>query len=302
MRTHEDLLRDQFRELSNWGRWGPDDELGTLNLITPETRRRALGAVRHGITVGCARPILVEGAVTDAPRQPLHFMFAVGDSPDAPGAADFIGLVPHGSTISHVDALAHIFWEGRLYNGRPASAVNAAQGATVCSVDAMKDGIVTRGVLLDIAAAKGKPYLDPGGSILVEDLEGAEQAAGLTVTSGDALLVRTGAYRRRLEKGPGPAGGPYAGLDASTLPWLRRRDVAVLATDAVGDATPPGGGRGAVHVVGIAAMGLCVLDGCQFEDLTTACAERRQWDFLLFIAPLRFRYATGSPVTPVALL
>src|SRR5262249_28934745 len=91
--THADTLRELSRELSNWGRWGPDDELGTLNLITPEVRKRALAAVRHGVTVGCARPIVFEGAATDAPRQPLHYMYATGETPGAPGAADFLGVV-----------------------------------------------------------------------------------------------------------------------------------------------------------------------------------------------------------------
>src|SRR6266542_2494704 len=227
---HDERLRRISRELSNWGRWGPDDELGTLNFITADVRRRALASVRHGVTLGCARPIVTDRA-SDAPRPPLHFMYATGETPGAPGAADFLGLAPHGSTISHVDALSHIFWEGKFYNGRAASDVNVTLGSTACSVEAMKDGIVTRGVLLDIAAFRGKPYLDAGEAISATDLEAAERAIGLRVGSGDALLVRTGAYRRRMERGPGPPGGPYPGLDVSTLPWLKEREVAVLASD-----------------------------------------------------------------------
>jgi len=301
MTDGDERLGRLLTELNNWGRWGPDDELGTLNFITADVRRRALASVRDGISVGCARPILTDAA-SDAPRPPLHYMYATGETPGAPGAADFLGLVPHGSTVTHVDSLSHIFWDGRMYNERPSSAVTAALGSTVCSVEAMKDGIVTRGVLLDVAAQRGKPYLDAGEPIGARDLDAAESAAGVRVRSGDALLVRTGAYRRRVERGPGPAGGPYPGLDSSTLPWLKEREVAVLASDAVNDATPVDGGRGPLHVVGIVGLGLCLLDGCQFEDLAASCAARRQWDFLFMVAPLRFRYATGSPVTPVALL
>lgn len=301
MSGDDERLSHLLSELNNWGRWGADDELGTLNFITADVRRRALASVRHGISVGCARPIVTDAA-SDAPRPPLHYMYATGETPGAPGAADFLGLVPHGSTVTHVDALSHIFWDGRMYNERPASAVTAALGSTVCSVEAMKDGIVTRGVLLDVATLRGKVYLDPGEPIAAHDLDAAETAAGVRVRSGDAVLVRTGAYRRRVERGPGPPGGPYPGLDISTLSWLKEREVAVLASDAVNDATPGDGGRGPLHVVGIVGLGLCLLDGCQFEDLAAACAEQRQWDFLFMVAPLRFRYATGSPVTPVALL
>jgi len=300
-REHDARLARLLDELKNWGRWGPDDELGTLNFISPDVRRAALASVRHGVSVGCARPILTDAA-SDVPRPPLHYMYATGETPGAPGAADFIGVTPHGSTVTHVDSLSHIFWDGRMYNDRPADLVNAALGSTIASVEAMKDGIVTRGVLLDVAHLRDKPFLDPGESIGARDLDAAERAVGVQVRSGDALLVRTGAYRRRIENGPGAPGGPYPGLDASTLPWLKEREIAVLASDAVNDATPADGGRGPLHVVGIVGLGLCLLDGCQFEDLAAACREHDQFDFLFTVAPLRFRYATGSPVTPIALL
>jgi len=298
---HDARLGHLLDELKNWGRWGPDDELGTLNFITADVRRAALAAVRHGISVGCARPIVTDAA-SDAPHPPLHYMYATGEAPGAPGAADFLGVSPHGSTVTHVDSLSHIFWNGRMYNDRPADLVTVELGSTVASVEAMKDGIVTRGVLLDVAHWRNKPYLDPGEPIGAHDLDEAERTSGVRVRSGDALLVRTGAYRRRVENGPGAPGGPYPGLDASTLPWLKEREVALLASDAVNDVSPAAGERAPLHVVGIVGLGLCLLDGCQFEDLAAACGERKQWDFLFTVAPLRFRYATGSPVTPIALL
>jgi kynurenine formamidase len=303
----QDEVLGYFETLSNWGRWGPDDELGTLNFITPAKRLEAIGLVRDGVSVGCARPIVVEPHVPDVLTPPMHLMMATGEGAEAQeGAyhsADFLGISPHGQTISHVDALSHYFWNGTMYNGRPASVVTASRGATYGSVEVMKDGVVTRGVLLDFARLRGKPYLDAGEGIFPEDLEEAERALGVRVTEGDALLLRTGWYKRRVELGPYPV-RQRPGLHAATLPWLHERDVALVAADASEDVIPSGYDLFdiPVHAVGIVAMGLCLLDACQFEELADECERRGRWDFLYMMAPLRFRNATGSPVTPLAVL
>lgn len=294
-----------FDKLSNWGRWGPSDELGTLNLITPTKRSGATATVTEGISVGCARPVVIEPHAADVFAPPIHYMLRVGDSAKmASSAADFVGITTHGLTISHIDTLAHHFWRGKLYNGRPMALVDTEKKATVCSVETMKDGLVTRGVLLDIARLRGKPYLDPSEPIFPEDLEAAEKTQGVTVTAGDALLVRTGAYRRRVELGPHPQGLPRPGLHAATLPWLRERDVALVAADAAHDVAPSGYPNLALplHSIGIVAMGLCLLDACQFDDLVIECERLGRWHFLFVVAPIRFRDATASPVTPIAVL
>ena len=301
--TEEELL-GYFDSLSNWGRWGPDDELGTLNLITPQKRLEAIGTVRDGLSIGCARPIVAEGPAADVLIPPLHFMLRSGESPASTGSADFLGLAFHGLTISHVDTLGHQFWDGQMYNGRPQSVITTEQGSMVCSVETMKDGIVTRGVLLDITKLKGKPYLDAGEAIFPADLEAAEQAQGVRLTEGDALLVRTGWYRRRLEQGPYPVSRHRPGLHAATLPWLRERGVALICADASQDVVPSGYERlpMPVHTIGLVAMGLCLMDACQFEELVVESQRRGRWEFLFVVAPLRFRYATGSPTTPLAIL
>ena len=298
---------------SNWGRWGEQDELGTLNLITPAKRLRAFGLVREGMAVTCARPITA--AITaDTTFQVMRFMVDSGEGRDPSSAestrprpavaSEFIGMVFHGTTITHVDSLAHVFWQGKIYNGRPAHLVTSSEGAQVESVDLLHDGVITRGVLLDIARAKGKDWLELGEPILPDDLEAAEQACGVRVEPGDILLMRTGYVRRRDEQGPvNPLHDGSPGPQAACLPWFHQRGIAMLGSDTHNDLTPSGYPNLPlpVHVVGIVAMGLWLIDNCNLEELAQACAARQRWEFLLTIAPLRLQNVTGSPVNPLAI-
>jgi kynurenine formamidase len=216
--------------------------------------------------------------------------------------ADYFAIASHGFATSHIDALCHIFHEGKLYNGYPSEAVTA-HGATKLGIHRLLDGIVTRGVLLDIPALRGVDALEPGQPVFPEDLEAAEEQAGLTVRPGDALLVRTGRWRWRAAHGAWDAGQLAAGLDASCLPWLRERDVAALGSDGVSDVLPSrvGGVGMPIHTVVIVAMGVHLLDNLDLEALATACAEESRWEFLLTVAPLVIRRGTASPVNPIAL-
>ncbi|HAI08083.1 MAG TPA: hypothetical protein DCM17_02050, partial [Dehalococcoidia bacterium] len=227
--------------LSNWGRWGADDQMGTLNLITDAKRAQAAGLVKEGISVTCSRLIVPELAADVTSIPPLHYMVRAGDSAPAEGSggtADFIGFSFHGLTITHLDALCHQTWNGKMYNGRPASEVGSDTKATSLNIDAAQNGVVTRGILLDIAKVKGKKWLDAGEPVFVEDLEAAEKAAGVRVEEGDALMLRLGWYKRRLEEGPPVAGRP--GLHAETLPWLKERGVSIVSGDASQDVDPSG--------------------------------------------------------------
>src|SRR5580704_15480726 len=207
--------------LSNWGRWGPDDQLGALNLITPEVTAAAAALVRIGRRVSCARPL--DTAVSADNQSPVvHHM--VGTATEGYGA-DYLALAPHGFATSHLDALCHIFHEGSLYNGYPTGTVTA-HGAQKLGIHHLREGIVTRGVLLDIPVLLGHDALEPGTPIYPDELEAAERRAGITVRSGDALLVRTGRWHWRAAHGPWEASSLLAGLDAACLPWLRARDVA----------------------------------------------------------------------------
>jgi kynurenine formamidase len=307
--TEADVVR--FMDtLSNWGRWGADDELGTLNLITPAKRREAAGLVRDGVSITCARPIVTE-ITADTTFQPLRFMVDSGEGRDTAspervrqrrGASEFIGMVFHGYTITHVDTPAHFFWQGQIYNGRSCNLITSREGAQVESVDLLRDGVVSRGVLLDVAAVRGR-WLGPGEGVMPEDLEAAERAAGVRVESGDVLLIRTGYYAQRLAQGPRHPmqhGSPAAHV--ACAPWFRQRGVAMLGTDTHNDLSPtpyPGIGF-PLHIVALVAMGLWLIDNCNLEDVATACAARGRWGFMLALAPLRLANATGSPVNPIA--
>ena len=310
--TEADVLH-YMETCSNWGRWGEQDELGTLNLITPEKRLSAFQLVREGAAVTCARPVTTD-MTADTTFQVMRFMVDSGEGrdPDSAegarprriGASEFIGMVFHGATITHVDSLAHIFWQGKIYNGRPAHLVTSREGAQVESVDLLHNGVMTRGVLLDIARAKGKDWLELGEPVLPADLEAAEQACGVRVEPGDILLIRTGYVRRRHERGPvNPMQDGSPGPQAACLPWFHQRGIAMLGSDTHNDLSPSGYPNLPlpVHVVGIVAMGLWLIDNCNLEDLAHACAARRRWEFLLTIAPLRLCNVTGSPVNPLAI-
>ncbi len=308
--TEADFAR-LMEKLSNWGRWGAEDELGTLNLITPEKRVRAAALVRDGVPVTCARPIVTE-LTADTTFPPMRFMVDSGEGRDTcsherslqrRGASEFIGMVFHGYTITHVDTPAHFFWQGKIYNGRSCNLITSREGAQVESVELLHDGVVSRGVLLDVAGVKGR-WLESGEGVMPEDLEAAEKAAGVRVEPGDVLLIRTGYYARRLAQGPRHPmkdGSPAAHV--ACAPWFRERGVAMLGTDTHNDVSPtthPGIGH-PLHIACLVAMGLWLIDNGNLEDLARACAERRRWEFLLTIAPLRLSNVTGSPVNPIAI-
>jgi kynurenine formamidase len=286
------------KTLSNWGRFGPRDQLGTVNLITPEKRRAAAALVRSGRTVSCARPLPTQPGVEN-PNPVVHHM--IGTATEGYGG-DYFAIAPHGFSTSHIDALCHIFHEGKLYNGYPIEKVTA-HGALELGIHELRNGVVSRGVLLDVPAARGVPFLEAGEPIFPEDLERAEAQAGLRVEAGDILLVRTGRWALREARGPWDPRLLQAGLDASCLPWLHARGVATLGCDGVSDVVPSRieGMNLPIHTVAIVVMGLHLIDNLELEPLAKACAEERRWEFLLTLAPLVLFRGTASPLNPIAL-
>lgn len=282
------------KELSNWGRWGASDEIGALNLITPEKRKQAAALVREGFSVSLAADADTVRAV-DNPNPYQHRMLSIG--------ADELAVNYHGIAHTHLDSLAHVQSGGVFYNGyRPDEAKTLAGGHAKNSIHNVKNGIFTRGILIDIPRLKGVPYLEPGTPIYVEDLEAFERMAGVRVSSGDALFVRTGVWARRKAEGPwlrGRAeGGRSAGLHPSVIPWLRARDVAVMGSDHP-HYVSPSNLRGAVHDFALLYLGVHLFDNCDLEALAEAAARNR-WEFLLTAAPLPIRGGTGSPLNPIA--
>lgn len=307
----EAQVLEWFESLSNWGRWGDDDQLGCLNLITPGKRRLAASLVEEGVPVSCARPITTEMAL-DVSYQVQRYMVDSGEGRDTDpperrvtrrGAAEFVGMVFHGQTITHIDALSHYSWEGLLYNGKPASMITSREGAQTHSIEPAADGIVSRGVLLDIARVRDVPWLAADDPVMPEDLEEAERLQGVRVEEGDILLVRTGNYRRRLEEGGLPPTEPSAACQVACAPWFRERGVAMLGTDTSNDVRPsqyPNIGS-PLHTMCLVTMGLWLIDNANLEEVAEACARRNRYQFMLSMGPLRLRNITGSPVNPVAL-
>jgi kynurenine formamidase len=307
-RPTQDELLSWMESLSNWGRWGEDDQRGTLNNLSPATLQRALGLVKEGVSVSCARHISYE-AGPDSPRPPQHFMVASGDGyrpdegPDRQVAMDYFGLIFHGHTVTHIDSLAHFFWQGRMYNGKPTNLVSTAEGATSHSVDAAKLGIITRGVLVDAAMLRGVEVIERGDGVGLADLERAERECGVRVEDGDVLLLRTGQLGHRDRTGPvDPRVVGSAGPLPELLPLFKERGIAVMGSDTGNDVAPSGYERfsNPVHQVGIVALGLWILDNAWLDDLAAACQSRGRWEFLINILPLRISQGTGSPVNPVA--
>jgi len=285
--------------LSNWGRFGERDQLGTLNLVTHAKRTAAAALVRSGRSISCARPLPTESSI-DNPHPVAHHM--TGTHGEGYGG-DYFALAPHGFATSHIDALCHIFHRGKLYNGYPTESVTA-HGALELGIHELRDGIVSRGVLLDIPRVRGVPYLEAGEPIFPRDLERAESEADLAVEAGDVLFVATGRWALREARGPWDARRKIAGLDASCLAWLHERGIAALGSDGVSDVVPSRiEGHGLpIHGVAIVAMGLHLLDNLDFTALAVACAEERRWEFLVAIAPLILDRGTASPVNPIAVL
>ncbi len=297
-----------FRKLSNRGRWGPDDERGTLNYITPDCVRRAAGLVRSGRTVSMAVPINTS-AGPDNPRPPRHRMVRGYDSRRRAAALQFCGddfaSEFHGDCHTHLDALCHVAYKGRLYNGKPAGSVRA-DGPTLLDITAFAHGIVGRGVLLDIPRLRGVKWLEPGDAVTRGELEAAEKAQRVRLRRGDILLFRTGHHRRRLELGPWnprPDGEGRAGLHATALTLLHARKVAAFFPDGDGE-TVPSNAEGIlypIHALQIPAMGMVCADSLQFEEVARVCKEERRWEFMVTAAPLRLPRGTGSLFNPVAI-
>jgi kynurenine formamidase len=310
----QDEILNWFTTLSNWGRWGADDELGTLNLITPAKRLQAAGLVREGVVISCARTIGWEPAI-DSAVPARHFMLQSGEGEPAQAvgrscASEAFLLQPHGVSMTHLDAPAHSHVRSdpskpwTIFNGKSAKLVTTTQGATVGSIELAGGGIVSRGVLLDIPRVRGVPWLVGADPVFPEDLDAAEAAEHVRVEPGDILFVRTGFPKRRAELGPKPTAEGMSALQAACLPWLRERDVAVLGTDTGNDVMPgqyPALGL-PIHGVGMGAIGLWILDNPDYEELAATCARLGRWEFQAVIGPLKLANSTGSPVNPLALL
>jgi kynurenine formamidase len=295
-----------MKELSNWGRWGKADQMGAVNLITPATRKRALGSVKDGVSVSLARRAEIEPAL-DNPRPIARVMGGAGRganpaaaASDISGASDTFTISYHGFVHTHMDAFCHRAYKGQMYNGMPMTEVTA-DACNAGSIYAWKDGIITHAVLMDIPRLKGVEYLEPGTRIYPEDLDAWAKQARLKIEPGDAVFIRTGRWALRDAKGAYNT-NQLAGLYITCAEWLRKHDVAILGSDGAEDVHPSGieGITEPIHALVLVAMGMPIFDNLDLEAVSKEAAKRKRWDFLVTAAPVSVPGATGSVLNPIA--
>ncbi|MDQ1036962.1 kynurenine formamidase [Streptomyces sp. V3I8] len=297
------------KRVNNWGRWGADDEIGTLNLITDDVVRGAAASVLSGRRVPLALPLRQDGVQTGmipGRVNPLHTMVQINQELFGPGTVacsdDAVTMGLQAAT--HWDALAHVSHSGRLYNGRSADTVTAHGGAGFGGIDKPRH-IVSRGVLLDVARALGTERLDGGHAVTPEDLEAAEELGGTKVGPGDIVLVRTGQMQLYLAGDREGYAFPSPGLSVRTPEWFHARDVAAVANDTLTFEIFPPETEDMwlpVHALDLVEMGMPQGQNWNLEELSTACGHAGRHAFLLSAMPEPFVGGTGTPVAPVAIL
>jgi kynurenine formamidase len=292
--TPEEFAR-WMTERNNWGRWGKDDQLGAANLITPAKRKQAAALVKSGVTVSLAHALITEKAVdADDP-----FVLKPRIKDETMGVAyDRQEIDFHGYTFSHMDALCHVAYKGKLYNNLDFKEVVAVPGGCrKLGILGVKDRMVTRGVLIDIPRLKGLPYLPAGTHIYREEIEAWEKMAGVKAGPGDAILIRTGRWALRAKEG---ASTRLAGVDASAALYFKDRDVALIGGDGVHDVGAFPEFRMPIHIFAIAALGVNLLDNLDLEQLAEIAAREKRWEFMLMAAPTAVPNGSGSPINPIA--
>jgi len=303
--TEADFNR-ALKELSNWGRWGNDDELGASNLITPAKRRQALALAKEGLTISMAHDIVQEKAA-DAPN---ILQRTLGDVAPT-GTTDryqYTGTY-HGVIHSHLDAVdCHIMVDGKGYNGRSMEDIKATGGCPKGNINVQKDGVVTRGILFDATRLPGKAtaqgWLDPGTAVHREDLEALEKLEHVKVSPGDVILLYTGRWKRRAALGPWPNTTGFAGYHADVAYFLKERGVSFIGCDGPNDVQPSGlptSIRIPLLQLALVAMGVSIFDNLDFERVAEKAQRMNRYEFLFMAAPLRIDKGTGSPLNPLAI-
>ena len=302
----EEEFRRAMKDLSNWGRWGDDDELGAANLITPTKRKQALALAKEGLTVSLAHDVIQEKAA-DAPNILERVLGTVTPN----GTTDryqYTGTY-HGVAHSHLDAVdCHIMVEGRGYNGRSMDDINAAGGCPKGNINVLKDGIVTRAILFDASRLPGKAgpqgWLEPGTAVHREDLEALEKLERVKVGPGDVILLYTGRWKRRAALGAWPNATGFAGYHADVAYFIKERGVSFIGGDGPNDVTPTGLPQGIgtpLHRLALVAMGVSIFDNLDFERVADQARRLNRYEFLFMAAPLRIDKGTGSPLNPLAI-
>jgi kynurenine formamidase len=300
------LTEDEFdklaQQVSNWGRWGPDDELGTLHFLTPGNLAAAASLVREGIAISCAADLnLTPRPDTLRPSFVIPYWF---DEPLHGSVCELLTIEPHGAAVTHLDALSHMNYRGRMYNDRPALPY-ISEALRINSVMNCRDGIVSRGILIDLARARGKDWMEPMEIATRRDVEAALTEARIEPHSGDILVFRTGRFKREVAMGIPDSSNGYrlAGLSIECASWFHELEIASMVSDVAMDPQPSETGNVRIpwHVATLAMMGMMIVDNAHLETLAETCARLNRWEFQLVIAPLRVPTGNSSPVNPIAL-
>jgi len=301
----EQEFRELFDTVSTWGRRDAHGQRGALRHLTAARKAAAARLVHDGVTVSLGRPLVTEARI-DVPQPADHHMTMLTDVDIGSGsvrfAKDYVGVDYHNEGHSHIDALCHVAFDGFFFDGQPAESVTT-RGAEAGAIDVLEDGLVGRGVLLDVPRVRGSRWMEPGEHVSREDLEAAERAQGVRVGPGDILLVRTGHDRRFNEFEPWDPTDAKTGLHPTAACFLAERCVAALGSDGNNDTAPSTteGIAFPIHVLAINAMGIHLLDYLQFEDVVPHCEATGRWEFFFVAAPLRLVGGTGSPLNPIAI-
>jgi kynurenine formamidase len=307
-------IESAAERLKNWGRWGPEDEIGTLNYVMPEDVVRAAKLIRRGRVFSLALPFDSNGPQTGLwgnRFNPVHTMLATGTDVVA-GRQDPTGLLYADDMVTmplqcgtQWDALGHIFYRDKMWNGYDANLVDA-QGAHKNGIEKTKDRMVGRGVLLDIARWKGVESLEDGYAIGAEELAACSKAQGVEVRRGDFVIVRTGQMERCLSAGAwgGYAGGDAPGLAFETADWIHQNQIAAICCDTWGCEVRPNETREASqpwHWIVIPMIGISMGEIFYLKDLAEDCAADHVYEFFFCAPPLPITRAVGSPVNPIAI-
>jgi hypothetical protein len=291
-------VESYLRDRRNWGRWGADDQLGVVNLITADKRVRAASLVRSGRAVSLSREFPKTPALNN-PTPAQHFMRLL-DRGAGGAAIDYYGISYHGVASTHLDSLCHVWNEDGMWNGRVPADEIGFDGARFGAITNWSNGIITRGVLLDVPRFRGEPFLTQDRPIHGWELEDVAAAQGVSLEPGDALIVYGGREAWDRVNPIWGSGASRPGLHASCLPFIRDSDAALLVWDMM-DHSPNGYDvPWSVHGV-IFAYGVGLVDNALLEPLAAACAEEARYEFMLMVLPLVVAGGTGSPANPVAL-
>ena len=290
---------DAYLKDTNWGRWGSKSGAGAINLITPKKRLEATRLAQTGRTVSLSRPLPVEPS-GENPRPAQHYMYRSDRAPGGGAAMDFYGTFYHGTSTTHIDALCHVWNSDGMWEGKDPDEIIGFEGASFATVDEWKDGILTKGILLDVPLHRGEPYVTMDKPVHGWELDDIATQQNLKIKPGDAIFVYSGREKYAAENGGiwmKSEGRP--GLHASCLPFIKKTDISILGWDMMDSAPNEYDVPWSVHGA-IFAYGVALIDNALLEPLSVACAEEGRYEFMVTVNPLYVKGGTGSPINPIA--